>query len=180
MIKFLKTLFAPRNDQVKILGQITAVLTNQHTGKKRIYKTRNIVTNDGDKYYAQMACGEAPDDDFDAVAAGMRLGTGTTAPDKTDTDCETEDGEGRLDVDAAYPKTNDDDGDNSGAGVDIISWRYSYTTAEGNIADIANGAIVDDRTTPTAALCHYKFAAAFTKTSDDTLKIFVNHEVLGA
>lgn len=61
----------------------------------------------------------------------------------------------------------------------VVTWRYSYSTSEGNIASIAELAIVDNRTTPTAALCHALFAASFTKTSSDTLKIFVNHTFTG-
>ena len=81
--------------------------------------------------------------------------------------------------DATYPQTDDQDGDNTGAGVDIVTWRYSYTTAQGNVVDIIEGAIVDNDTTPTAALCHFLFAGIFTKTSSDTLKVFVNHTFTG-
>jgi len=48
-----------------------------------------------------------------------------------------------------------------------------------NIASIDECAIVDNRTTPTAALCHAEFSPSFTKTSADTLKIFVNHTFNG-
>ena len=75
--------------------------------------------------------------------------------------------------------TNDSDGDNTGSGVDIVSWRYSYLTTEGNVSGIIEGAIVDDDTTPTGALTHFLFAASFNKTSSDTLKVFVNHEFAG-
>jgi hypothetical protein len=166
-------------EKLGLTGQILIILTNTQTGKKRIIEGNNIVTNGGDKYYAQMACGETPDDDFDAAGAGIRLGTGFTSADKDDTDVDTEDSAGRLDVDSGYPKTNDDDGDNSGAGTDIVTWRFSYTTGEGNIADIDELAIVDNRTTPTNALCHAEISPAFTKTSSDTLKIFVNHTFNG-
>ena len=167
------------NSKLGLTGKVVAVLTNVRTGEQRTFIGRNIVTNDGDAYYAQMACGETPTDDFDAAGAGIRLGTGTSAVAKSDTDVTTEDSDGRLDVDSGYPKTDDDDTDNSGAGADIVTWRFSYTTAEGNIADIAELAIVDDRATPTAALCHALFTSAFTKTSSDTLKIFVNHTFNG-
>jgi hypothetical protein len=164
---------------VGLTGRVIAVLTNADTGQRHTFEGRNIVTNDGDKYYAQMACGEAPDDDFDAAAAGIRLGTGFSSADKDDTDVDSEDSNGRLDVDSGYPKTDDDDGDNSGAGVDVVSWRFSYATGEGNISGIDECAIVDNRTTPTAALCHAEFSPSFTKTSADTLKIFVNHTFNG-
>ena len=165
------------DDKVGLKGNILIILKNEKTGEERVIEGKNIVTNDGDAYYAQAACGETPDDDFSA--GGIRLGTGFTSADKDDTDVDTEDSDGRLDIDAGYPKTDDDDSDNSGSGADIVTWRFSYATGEGNITDIDELAIVDDKTTPTAALCHAQIDPAFTKTSSDTLKIFVNHTFNG-
>lgn len=144
-----------------------------------IYPGMNLVTNDGDTYYAQSSGGETPTDDFDAAGAGLRHGSASTAPTKTDTDVTTFLAGTGLAVDATYPTTNDADADNTGAGVDILTWRFSYGTADGNATGIAEGAIVDDRTTPTAALTHFLYASSFDKTSSDTLKVFVNHEFLG-
>jgi hypothetical protein len=126
-----------------------------------------------------MACGETPTDDFDAAAAGLRLGSNNTTPTKSDGDVTTFlTGTGHA-LDATYERTADPDTDNTGAGVDIVTWRFSYTTAEGNANGIIEGAIVDNRTTPTGALTHFLFAAAFDKTSSDTLKVFVNHQMNG-
>ena len=50
---------------------------------KRLFAGANIVTNDGDQYYAQMAVSETPTDDFDAAGAGLRLGSAVVAPAKT-------------------------------------------------------------------------------------------------
>jgi len=167
------------NEHIGLAGKVIVVLENQHTGQRRVHVAKNIVTNAGDQYYAEMACGETPTNDFDAAAAGIRLGTGFSSADKDDTDVDSEDSNGRLDIDTGYPKTNDSDGDNSGAGTDVVTWRFSYGTSEGNITDIDECAIVDDRTTPTAALCHAEFTTPFTKTSADTMKIFVNHTFNG-
>ena len=143
-------------------------------GKRRIIPLANIVTNDGDIYYATGAVG-APS----WAVAGMRLGTGVTTPVKTATDLTTFlAGSGKA-VDSTYPKVVDDDTDNTGDGVDVVSWRVNYATGEGNGTDIAELALVDNITTPTKALCHALFAAAFTKTSSDTLKVFVNHTMNG-
>lgn len=159
----------------EISGQVLAILRNDFLGKELVVPGLNIVTDKGDKYYAQMICSESPTDDFDGTNSGLRLGTGVTSPTKSSGDVTTENSAGRHALDATYEKTNDGDSDNTGAGVDIVSWRYSYLTSEGNITNIAEGAIVDNRTTPTGALSHFLFAAAFTKTSSDTLKVFVNH-----
>lgn len=168
-----------RNQQHKLLvaGRVTAVLRDLRLEREIVIPGLNIVTNDGDTYYAQVAAGEAPDDDF--TAGGLRLGDDNTAPTKTDTDVTNFlAGTGHAE-DATYPQTNDGDGDNSGAGVDIVTWRFSYTTGEGNANGIIEGAIVDNTTTPTAALTHFLFAASFNKTSSDTLKVFVNHTMNG-
>lgn len=164
---------------VQVVGTVLGVLRQNELQQELVIPGVNIVTNDGDTYYAQSIAAETPTDDFDAAAAGLRLGTGSTAPTKTDTDVTTENSAGRHALDATYERTADPDADNTGAGADIVTWRYSYLTSEGNITNIAEGAIVDNRTTPTAALTHFLFAAAFTKTSADTLKVFVNHTLNG-
>lgn len=167
------------NEKESIVGRAIAILENVKTGKRRIIHGLNIVTNDGDTYYAQMACGEAPDDDFDGASAGIRLGSDNTAPDKADIDVTTFLAGTDHDLDATYERTADPDSDNTGSGVDIVTWRFSYLTSEGNQNGIIEGAIVDDQTTPTAALTHFLFAASFNKTASDTLKVFVNHEFDG-
>lgn len=141
---------------------------------KLVY-AKNLVTDDGDLYYAQKSAGETADSAY----VGMRLGTGIISTSKADTDVTTENSAGRKVLDATYPKTNDLDPDNTGAGLDIVTWRISYTTAEANINDIAEGAIVDNITTPTSALAHWLFSVPFPKTSSDTLKVIVNHRFNG-
>lgn len=168
-----------QSNRVAVTGKVLAVLRDPGLEREIVIPGLNIVTNDGDLYYAQSAVAETPTDDFDAAGAGWRLGTSATAPTKSDTDVTTEDSAGRKATDGTYPQTNDADGDNTGSGVDIVTWRVSYTTAEAIITGIQEGAIVDDRTTPTAALTHFLFAASFNKTASDTLKVFVNHEMLG-
>lgn len=162
--------------EVKVTGRGFAVLTKANGDIERT-ELVNIVTNAGDLYYAQMAMGETPDVDF--TAGGLRLGTGTTAVGKTDTDVTTfVTGSGKA-VKNTYPMTDDQDADNTGAGADIATWTFEYLTSEANSEDIAEGAIVNNTTTPTAALSHFLFAAPFTKTSSDTLKVIVNHQFNG-
>jgi hypothetical protein len=175
----VEQMMAGRERQVVITGTVLAVLRNPELGLELRVPGLNIVTNDGDQYYAQMACAETPTDDFDGASSGLRLGSDNTSPTKSDTDVTTFlSGTGHA-LDAGYEETNDPDSDNTGAGVDVVTWRYSYATGEGNANGIQEGAIVDDRTTPTAALTHFLFAASFNKTSSDTLKVFVNHEMSG-
>lgn len=168
-----------REEEIAITGTVLALLRNEALGFELAIPGVNIVTNDGDTYYAQMVASEAPDDDFDGTNSGLRLGSDNTSPTKSDTDVTTFLSGSAHALDGGYEKTDDDDSDNTGAGVDVVTWRYSYTISEGNVSSIIEGAIVDDRTTPTAALTHFLFAASFDKTSSDTLKVFVNHTMNG-
>lgn len=159
----------------KVGANVVGVLTNEANGKRRFILGFNCVTNDGDEYYAESGAAEVTS----WSVVGMRLGTDNTPAAKGDTDVTTFLAGSGKNIDGSYPTTSDPDGDNSGAGADIVSWRVSYTTGEANGADIYEGAIVDHIVSPTKALCHWVFGASFTKTSSDTLKVFVNHEMAG-
>ena len=155
-------------------------MENIETGEQQVIPGGNVVTDDGDTYYARSAVsGVFLTTDFSGLNAGLRLGSANTAPGKANTDVLTFLVNTIHAADSGYETVGDTDSDNTGAGVDIVTWRYSYTTAEGNVTTIVEGAIVDNRTTPTKALTRFTFAAAFTKTSTDTLKIFVNHTFNG-
>lgn len=157
-------------------NNVVAVLRKNNNLIPCIKYGKNIVTDVGDVYYAQLSAGETP---TPTSWAGFRLGTSTTPVTKADTDVNTEDSEGRKAVDVGYPTTNDSDPDNTGSGGDIVTWRVSYIKSEAIINDIAEGAIVDNLTTPTVALAHWLFSSTFSKTADDTLKVFVNHRFNG-
>lgn len=139
---------------------------------------KNIVTNDGDIYYAQISTSTTVTDDFAAAGGRLRLGTGTTAVTKTATDLTTFITGATTALESTYPLVNDADGDNTGAGVDVASWKYAYTTGDFNNSAVAEGAIVDNAT-PTAALTHFLFASTFNKTSTNTLTVFINHTFNG-
>lgn len=162
-----------------VFGTVLAVLQCSRGDYQLTTPGINIVTTKGDIYYAQSVAGESPTNDFDGANSGLRLGSTATTPTKADNDVTTFLATSGHALDATYEKTSDGDTDNTGSGANIVTWRYSYTTAEGNVSGIQEGAIVDHRTTPTAALTHFLFAASFSKTSSDTLKVFVNHEFTG-
>lgn len=159
----------------KSICNVVALLEDIKTKKKRYVPGANIVTNPGDLHYAELGAGETPTNTY----VGMRLGTSATAVGKTDTDVNTFLAGSGKNIDGTYPMTDDSDGDNTGSGADIISYRVSYTTGEANGVDIAELAIVDNIVSPTVALTHALFSALFTKTSSDTLKVFVNHTMNG-
>jgi hypothetical protein len=162
-----------------VFGTVLAVLQDWQVGRELVIPGINIVTTKGDIYYAQMVSSESPTNDFDGANSGLRLGSTATTPTKADNDVTTFLATSGHALDATYERTVDPDTDNTGSGANIVTWRFSYLTSEGNVSSIQEGAIVDHRTTPTGALTHFLFAASFSKTSSDTLKVFVNHEFTG-
>ncbi len=146
-------------------------------GKKKIFRAKNIVGNEGDKYYAQKSCGETPTNTF----ANAVLGTGSVAATKSDdySDLTPISGSEKA-VSSGYPKTNDSDSDNSGAGVDVITWKYEWSGADFSNASIREGVITKASPTGTdPILTRWVWGSSFSKDSDTTLKVFVNHTANG-
>jgi len=151
---------------------------------KRFFKGVNLVGDEGDKYYAQAAASETPTNDFSSANGRQELGNGTQGtPGKTDTYSALIGPvtASRKIIDATYPKTNDGDADNTGAAVDTVSWLTSWTKADFNSTGLSGGVIHNAAASPVAGsvLLTYWTIAAFNKTADDTLKIFINHNMLG-
>ena len=145
---------------------------------KFLYAAPNIVTDAGDQYYAQSAMGETPTNAF------INLYLSTVAwgsPGKTSNSSGIASmiaGTEKAPT-ATYPKTNDGDSDNTGAGIDVMTWLYSYTKADFNDPSIEGGAISiasvpawGSGSTPVLTAFNQ---TAFEKTANDTLKQFVNH-----
>lgn len=182
------------DSDVDIKGTVVVVLTDTRTGKKRTLVTHNIVTNDGDLYYAERAAllttgtpiSPVPTDFTDANGVPdmiMELYNGASgAPAKGNdrsnlTGLVT--GSDQV-IDGTYPKVNDGDADNTGAGTDIVTYRVSY--AKGDANDTGIDDVILTNPSPGASealLMHAEFAAAFDKTANDTLKVFVNHQMNG-
>lgn len=184
--KQLPTEIDPKNN-------ICVVVTHQD-GSKDWWYGSNLVTNDGDIFYAKQAAEETPasNEDFKTSACVLQNPSSADTIAKTDaygqvTDPITTTGAVRG-LTATYPKTADSDSDNTGASADAISYRFDWATNQidtsaGN--PITGGAIYDvGQTSPVSAtkiLTHWNFTspATFHKTSTDTLKLFVNHTFNG-
>lgn len=140
---------------------------------------KNCVTNEGDKWYAQEACGESATYTF----ANLILSTshsGTPAKDDDYSDLTGAIGASSKAKSATYPKTNDGDSDNTGAGVDIVSWLFEYTGGDGNWSSITHGAIIESGASGTDPLhCVFAFASSWNKDSNTSAKVFVNHQMDG-
>ena len=164
------------------------VVKETSSGEKTWYYGKNIVTNDGDLYYAQQAVETGtPTSDFGGSNGRMELRTGSATPAKADvfTQVTTPIPTSIQEIDSGYPKVNDNDSDNTGAGTDIVTWRTSWSTSDFNATAIIGGCIHvaggnSGATTPggTKLLTHFSLTS-FNKTSSDTLKIFVNHTFNG-
>ena len=163
---------------------ICIVKENTETGEKTWYYTHNIVTNDGDLYYAQQAVETGtPTSDFGGSSGRMELRTGSATPAKANvySDVTTPVTASRKIIDSTYPKVSDGDSDNTGAGTDIVTWRTSWTTSDFNATAIIGGCIHVGGASPSAGtkvLSHFSITS-FNKTASDTLKIFVNHTFNG-
>jgi len=145
--------------------------------------THNLVTDDGEIFYAKQGAGETPatNENF----ASGRFEMGTTAYTEAETDTFTNfDVSGsskisgsRQTFTSGYPKTNDTgDTDNTGDAADAVSYAVNYAAAAWSDTDVEQGCIHDNASpvSATKLLAVFSFTS-FAKTSSDTLKVFVNH-----
>ena len=147
--------------------------------------SHNLVTNDGEIYYARSGAKEtfAANEDFGDTTA--RFDMGTTGYTETETDVYLQyDVAGASSITGSilgftggYPKTNDTgDADNTGDAIDAVSYAINYSAASWNDTTVEQGAIHENATpaTTTKLLAVFSFTL-FAKTASDTLKVFVNH-----
>ena len=158
-------------DAVGVGGTMQAVLINEKTGEVRRYFGKNIVTNSGNRWYA--ARGALAASGFQVL--GMKIGIGSTAVTSTDTDVQTSFASCFHSLDAGYPLLSDTDTDNTSAASNVVCWRVTYSAAGGPSQVGIREVILCDASAVTGLINHALFAAAFDKTTSDTLKIFINH-----
>ena len=171
----------------RIEENVAAVLTNIETGEKRVIRTHNIITIQGDVMYSRAAGKGINGVEIVPTIAGMRLGYNTSTPGtpgKSHTDMSMASTPStpfatRV-VDSGYPKVNDDDTNNPGRGSTTLSWRCSFGASEAVHVDIATLDLPNIFTAPSYSLCIANFAAKFEKTAVNTLQVYVNHTFLGA
>lgn len=166
---------------VEVGGSVIAIVTPEGGGLTRVYRTRNIITNEGDRYYAQKSVGESPTYAFDTMWLGTSAGSAAPgkASDADDIGYITSSAKA---VKSTYPKTNDTgDADNTGDGIDVVTWTFEWTTGDFNNADIGDGQIgVGAHGAGEPVLTHFEFSGgAFAKTASDTLKVIINHTFNG-
>lgn len=164
-------------NEMKFIPNVVAILINEKTGRKKFIEGKNLVTNDGDQYYAEGAVGSPS-----KAMIGFHLGSDPASADVAKGDTDVNSYLANKATDATYPQTSDDDSDNTSGGMDVVTWRCSFGAADANVNSIGEVAVINSLGdgNPTAAICHAVFAAPFNKTSDDTLKVIINHEFSGS
>lgn len=145
---------------------------------KKIIPASNIVTNAGDEYYGELGASESTTNTFGVLVLGTN---GTAASKSDDFSTVTEISASEKSHDTGYPQTDDGDADNTGTtGVDVVTYLTSYTKGDFSNSGIAEGCITNATPgTSEALLTRFTFSSSFEKTSNDTLKVFTNHEFNG-
>ena len=145
--------------------------------------THNLVTNDGEIFYAKQGAGETPATNENFASGSFDMGT--TAYTEAEGDTYNEyDVSGASSISGSiqtftsgYPKTNDTgDTDNTGDATDAVSYAVNYAAAAWNDTDVEQGCIHNNSSpvSATKLLSVFSFTS-FAKTSSDTLTVFVNH-----
>lgn len=173
-------------DGVCLTGTIELALFDDDHRLKDVRSVKNLITDNGDLYYATMGIAGVMPSNTDApdLATGMKLGTGTTAAAKNGAGAAI--GAGYISgsnkaFDATYPKIN-----NLGAGNGVQA-QYVTTWAAG---DATNSAITEiaivtedissDTTSLEAETISRAVFSAINKTASDTLVATWNHLFKGA
>jgi hypothetical protein len=156
------------------------VVLEKNNGEKKIWKYEdvNIVTNEGDRYYAQRAAGETPTNNFNTMYLGNGSQPTWTKTSNYGTLTGAISGSAKT-VASGYPKTNDTDPDNTGGGVDVVTWKFSWAKADFSATGINQAVISISGASSTSPILTGFNMTPFDKTSNDTLTIFVNHSFEG-
>ena len=183
-----------RKERSVVPDNIVMVLKDSAMGRvKQIVKTsldgtHNIVTNAGNRHYAQRGAASTPAYLMTTmtVASSIRAASaGATYGDfRNQVNVSTVLG-AQL-IDSGYPTTSDSDVDNTGADSDVVSWLRTFSTTQGNgtiravaIHQTGAAATPGAQTTTQLLLNAFALAVSVVKTSSDTLRVFVNHTFLG-
>lgn len=170
-------LVTPVRECTRVRGHVVLALFGPDGKLKDRQHSHNLITNDGDLWMAQRVAGEATTDSFQTGI--MELGTGGNAPAKTSDRSDLTPKLTPTKTMAGNFQTNETDVDNAGAGaVDKVTWLGQWAAGE------ATGTItflIITNSSPTASENILTLATGFStvKGAGDTLKAFVNHELLG-
>jgi hypothetical protein len=179
---------AALKEKSKYAEKVVLVYQDAATGKvvRIIEAEPNIVTDQGDKYYAQRGAAETPTLTFGGthgrivVARSMSV-TGASKKSATFGRLKgiTPSYTARKTFESGYPKTADSDTNNTARTIDGVTYKAIYGTAAANFtigavaisrsfsATNSNGQLLSAKTLPTAS--------KVLKTSSLTLTVYVTH-----
>lgn len=170
------------NETAKMKGQVCIVLKGPDGEVKEQKIIDNVICTLGSNFYAERAVKTAiptnftdGSGDFDGVFELWKSVTAAPAVgnDYSDLDGSLITGSSKA-MTATYPKLNDADTDNPGRGANVITYAVSYLTSEAN--DTFDDVVITNPTpTGSEPLLMHADGLATTKTSNDTMKVFVNH-----
>lgn len=178
-----------RSAPQKVRTNVILILQDAETGKTiRTVECHNAVTLDGAEYYAERGAAETPTYTFNkgklALASSYNATESVVAARTLNNLIFTSGTTGIQSFDSGYPKTTDSDTDNTGSGVRVASYRRTFSTSQGNFTIKALAIVRHGWTTNPAASASLRkilnyvtlsVAQQITKTSSQTLKVFVNH-----
>ena len=176
----------------KIHGDVNTIL--RRDGEiLRMTKTTNLVTNDGDLYYAESPVRATQPTHFttastpfpfdgqlemfksvsvDPTKGANRSGMTSKAGPSSGTTTKS--------AASGFPKVNDTDGDNSGKGTDVLTYKFSYTAGDWSDAGTFDDC---DVTNPspgaTEKMLMWAQGLAVVKSASDTLIVYLNHTFNG-
>jgi len=175
-------------EKIQVLGNVVAKLIHPD-GSSEYFYGKNLLVDTGELYYTKEIAQEgSPVPDF-STNGRMVLNNPASAdtPAAGDTYNEVNnpiDPASIKVIDATYPTRDDQDADNPGAGVNVFTWRTTWTGADFDTEsanDITGGAIIDTASPVGGSplLNHWNFAIAFGKLSTSTLIVWINHTLVG-
>jgi hypothetical protein len=174
-----------------IEGRVVCCLYDENGELQIRTEVMNTVTNIGDRFYGYRGANEQPADDHFTTGAAltfdgiMELYKGVTAaPSKGAVRSGLTGGTlitgSAQAMDSGYPKSNDTDTANTGKDPDAVTYKVSYGTADANDTSIDD--VIITNPSPTAGDNMLMWAdglGSFTKTTSDTLIVYVNHQMTG-
>jgi hypothetical protein len=180
--------FSHKGVEIDSHNNVLGVLENTETGFTTYNWGANLVGTAGDTYYAKKSStvpGIATNENFLQGRAELQTGVvGTPGKNDQYSTVLVPVTASRKTLESNYPKTNDaaaNSAENPTGTVESITYKYYWNTSSFSANGITGG-MIHDNATPVAAtklLTHWGFAAAFSKTSTDTLTLYVNHKMNG-
>ena len=162
------------------------LVVREGPGGRMLLPAANLVTDDGDRYYARLIANEAPSPAFNSLyLSSVAWGAGHPQKATTSENLASVVAGGEKVVTAGYPQTADPDPDNPDAGLNVVTWQFSYAKADVSDPGIEAGALAAAGIAAWGAAPAQPILTGFTivppinKTANDTLKVIVNHTMNG-